>query len=118
MLIAAIQPPTLALVEILGTRAKAQPPPSHIAFEALMSPNVDPARQWPQLLDDEVLPRITESVMPTLVVWSSIWVKRPAAQIRFDVEGNGPGCHLRWTLLDVANPEPDLVEHMPSGSTC
>jgi hypothetical protein len=99
-------------VEILGTRAKVQPPPSHVLFEALMSPNSDPARQWLQLLNDEVLPEVTESARPTLVLWSSIWVKRPEAQIRFDIEGDGPGCHLRWTLLDTADPGPALLGHM------
>lgn len=77
-----------------------------------MSPNLDPARQRLQLLDDEVPPWITGSVRPRLVVWSSIWVKRPAAQIRLDIEGDGPGCYLRWTLLDAENPGPALVGHM------
>jgi hypothetical protein len=102
----------LCLVEILGTRAKAQPPPAHVVFESLMTPDLDPSRHWLRLLDDEVAPRILDSNRPSLVLWSSIWVKRPAAQVRFDIEGAGPGCLLRWTLLDAEDPGPALVGHM------
>lgn len=99
-------------MEILGKRAKAQPPPAHVVFEALTSPNRDPARQWLALLDDEVFPRILQSQRPALVVWSSIWLNRPAAQIRFEIEGDGPSCHVCWTLLDSENPGPALVGNM------
>lgn len=90
---------------------RAQPPPSHIVFDGLISPNIDPARPWLKLLDDEVFPRITESAGPTLVVWSSIWIKRPAAQIRFDIKTMDTALD-RWTLLDIEDPGLELVGHM------
>ncbi len=96
----------------IGTRAKTQPPPYHVVFEALMSPNLDPSRQWLQLLDDEILPRVKESASPRMIVWSSIWMNRPTALIRFDLEADGSGCLLRWTLLDIEDPGPAPVGHM------
>lgn len=77
-----------------------------------MTPNRDPARQWLQLLDDEVAPSVLEATPPSLVVWTSIWTKRPHAQVRFDLEEAGPGCYLRWTLTDVDDPGAPLVGHM------
>ena len=97
---------------VLGTRGKEQPPPPHVVHEALVTPNRDPARQWLQLLDDEVPPVVLEATAPSLVVWSSIWVKRPQAQVRFDLEQAGQGCYLRWTLTDVDDPGDALVGHM------
>lgn len=96
----------------LGTRARNQPAPPHVVHEALVTPNRDPVRRWLQLLDDEVPPRVLESVQPGLVVWSSIWVKRPDAQVRFDLEADGQGCLLRWTLTDVEDPGPAVVGHL------
>jgi len=58
------------------------------------------------LLDDEAAPDIVESKEPSLVIWSSIWRKRPQARVRFDIEPGGHGCDLRWTLLDVEDPAP------------
>ena len=103
---------SLAVVEILGTRAKNQPAPARFVHEALSEPNRDPARQWLTLLDDETVPAIVESEGHSLVIWSSIWLKRPEAQVRFDIEAAGQGCDLRWTLLDVDDPGPALVGHM------
>jgi hypothetical protein len=99
-------------METLGSRAKGQPAPARFVHEALSEPSRDPARQWLTLLDDELAPRIVESVPPNLVVWSSIWMKRPEAQVRFDIEPGRSGCGLRWTLLDVDDPGPALVGHM------
>jgi hypothetical protein len=52
---------------------------------------------------------------PSLVVRSSLWLKRPDARIRFDVlpDDTGQGTDLRWTLL-VEEPEPDtpLLGHL------
>ncbi|BEL06318.1 hypothetical protein Q0Z83_045090 [Actinoplanes sichuanensis] len=44
---------------------------------------------------------------PNSVVWSSLWAKRPDAQIRFDLAADGTGgTRLGWTLL-VVEPLPD-----------
>ncbi|GLI02211.1 hypothetical protein Pa4123_74890 [Phytohabitans aurantiacus] len=71
------------------------------------------ARQWLDLLDDEVEPRVLESLEATLVVWSSLWPDRPDERIRFDIEPDGPGSRLRWTLL-TPGPEPTAskIGHM------
>lgn len=98
-----------------GSRKRSQPAPPHVVFEALIRPDRDPARPWLELLDDEQRPRLVESDKPGLVVWSSLWTKRPDAIVRFDLpaDSSGYGTDLRWTLL-VDEPMPDaaLVGHM------
>ncbi|MGW1061213.1 hypothetical protein [Micromonospora rubida] len=97
-----------------GSRARSQPPPPSIVFEALTVPDRDPARPWLRLLDDEQSPQILHAEHPRLVVWSSLWPRRPDAQVRFDlVSDGGEGTQLRWTLL-VAEPFPDpsLLGHL------
>jgi hypothetical protein len=101
-----------ARVDILGTRAKSQPAPARFVHEALTEPNRDPGRQWLSVLDDEIAPQIIESEGHHLVTWSSLWIKRPEARVRFDIESREQGCQLRWTLLDVDDPGPALVGHM------
>ena len=97
----------------IGSRVRSQPPPPHVVFEALVEPDRDPARPWLTLLDDEVAPAIAGGEEPTVVTWSSIWIKRPDAIIRFDLAGNGPGTDLRWTLyVDDPVPDASLVGHM------
>ena len=100
------------MIEI-GSRARSRPPPPHVVFEALVSPNRDPARPWLTVLDDEQFPTIGETEGFTLVTWSSLWVKRPDAVIRFELNGDSSGTSLRWTLL-VDDPPPGeaLVGHM------
>ncbi len=45
--------------------------------------------------------------------WSSLWVNRPDAIVRFDLPGGGGGTDLRWTLLvDEPIPEEPMVDHM------
>lgn len=99
-------------MEALGTRARSQPAPPRAVYEALVEPNRDPARRWLQLLDDEVPPTVLASTEHELVTWSSIWVKRPEAQIRFDIAADGQGSTLRWTLLGPDDPGPAAVGHM------
>jgi hypothetical protein len=82
-------------------------------FEALTEPNRDPARPWLHLLDDEVWPKILVADAPSLVVWSSVWKKRPDAVLRFELSSDLSGTDALWTL-SVAEPEPDpsLLGHM------
>ncbi len=102
------------MIEI-GSKKRNQPAPPHILFEALTQPDRDPARPWLHLLDDEQRPRVLEAAPPFLVVWSSLWLKRPDASIRFDLpyDSGHQGTDLRWTL-SVQPPEPDasLTGHM------
>lgn len=98
-----------------GRRQRNQPAPPAVIFEALTEPNRDPTRLWLTLLDDEQRPRILEVVKPELVVWSSLWTKRPDARIRFDLpaDHHQQGTDLRWTLLvEESLPEPALLGHM------
>lgn len=99
-------------MEILGTRDKAQPASARFVYQALVEPNRDPARQWLILLDDEIAPKVVASEEPSFVTWSSIWIKRSNAQIRFDIAPGQQGCSLRWTLLDHDDPGPELVGHI------
>ena len=78
-------------------------------FEALTQPHRDPARPWLQLLQDEQPPAVLQSDGPSLVVWSSLWTKRPDALLRFDITPAGAGSAVRWTL-SVADPVPDAAQ--------
>ncbi|WBB65203.1 hypothetical protein [Micromonospora sp. WMMD812] len=97
-----------------GTRKRNQPAPPHVVFAALTEPDGDPARPWLLLLDDEQPPRTLRAQEPHLVVWSSIWPKRPDAEVRFDLPSDGAtGTDLRWTLfLEEPLPEPSLLGHL------
>jgi hypothetical protein len=66
-------------------------------------------------LYDEQRPKVLLAEEPLLVVWSSLWTRRPDAQVRFDLHGDGErqGTDLRWTLsVEEPGPEPRLVGHM------
>lgn len=96
-----------------GRRRRNQPAPPGVLFEALTTPDRDPNRPWLFLLDDEQPPRVVEADEPGLIVWSSLWVKRPDARIRFDLPPGGGGTDLCWTLLvDDPLPEPALLGHL------
>jgi hypothetical protein len=97
----------------IGSRARSQPPPPEVLFEALRDPGRDPSRPWLNLLDDEQRPVILAADPPTSLTWSSLWCKRPDATIVFDLSASGGGTLLRWTLT-VADPAPDqaLIGHM------
>ncbi len=98
-----------------GSRKRNQPAPPHVMFEALTRPDRDPARPWLELLDDEQRPRLLEASEPGLVIWSSLWLRRPDAIVRFDLppDSSGYGTDLRWTLLvDEPMPDASLVGHM------
>jgi hypothetical protein len=92
----------------VGARRRNQPAPPHVVFEALTSPDPAGGRPWLHLLDDEHPPRVLEAEEPHLVVWSSLWARRPDARVRFDLprEDGGHGTDLRWVLL-VEEPVPD-----------
>ena len=105
---------TLRAVIEIGIRQRNQPAPPHILFEALTEPDRDPARPWLELLDDEVRPSVIRAEAPSTVVWSSIWLKRPDAILKFDMPSDGgSGTDLRWVLLvDEPPPADALIGHM------
>lgn len=100
-------------MQAVATRRRTQPPPTWVVFEDLANPGRATGRSWLYLLDDETPPHVLAAQRPTLVVWSSIWTKRPDANIQFDLAGSGSETALRWTLL-VEPPAPDdrLFRHM------
>lgn len=100
------------MIEV-GARAKSQPAPPWVLLEALSRPHRDPSRPWLELLEDEVEPDVVEAAQPRLVIWSSLWTRRPDARVRFDLGPHGLGCTLRWTLLvDEPEPEAALLRHL------
>jgi hypothetical protein len=88
----------------LGSRQRPQPAPASVVWSSLVHPRDPSARQWLDLLDDEVDPRILDKAEPTLVIWSSLWTDRPSDTIRFDIQPDGQGCRLRWTLFTPDSP--------------
>lgn len=99
-------------MQVLGSKVKPQPAPPHVIFEALTEPRRRDGRDWLRLLDDEIDPAVLTATPPSQVTWSSIWPKRPRAQVQFDIEPDGMGSRLRWTLLDIDDPGPDALGHM------
>lgn len=100
-------------METVASKEKNQPAPPHVIFDDLVSPNRQPSRPWLHLLDDEVAPTVLESARPTRVVWSSLWTKRPDAQVVFDLSGGRSGTDLRWTLLtDQPAPDDRQLRHL------
>ena len=93
-----------------GSRSRNQPAPPHVIFEALQDPDRDPTRPWLVLLEDEQRPRVLERHEAHTLVWSSLWVKRPEARVRFELplDASGAGTDLRWTLL-LEEPLPDAA---------
>lgn len=93
------------MIEI-GSRRRNQPPP-HVVFEALLDPDRDLTRPWLRLLDDETRPVVIRANPPSTLVWSSLWLKRPDAQLEFELvaDSRGQGTDVRWRLL-VDEPVP------------
>ncbi|MGY1812905.1 hypothetical protein [Blastococcus sp. SYSU D00820] len=95
------------MIEV-GARRRNQPAPPHVVFEALTQPDRDPARPWLALLPDEIPPEVLVAEEPHLVVWSSLWPRRPDARIRFELawDGGHAGTDLRW-VVEMAERAPD-----------
>ena len=93
-------------METVASKQRNQPAPPSVVFDDLVSPNRQPTRPWLHLLYDEIAPTVLESDRPRRVVWSSLWTKRPDAQVAFDLSVGHGGTDLRWTLLTEA-PCPD-----------
>ena len=68
-----------------GSRAQRLPAPPHVVWESLVHPYADGARPWLELLPDEVAPVVVEAARPELVVWSSLWPRRPDDLVRLEL---------------------------------
>ncbi|GAA1480168.1 hypothetical protein GCM10009624_06080 [Gordonia sinesedis] len=93
-------------MKAVASKERNQPAPPEVVFGDLVDPNRHPQRPWLELLDDEVAPDVLEADRPARVVWSSLWRKRPDAQIAFDLSARRGGTDLRWTL-STEPPDPD-----------
>lgn len=97
----------------IGSRQRTQPAQPAVIFEWLTQPDLDPARPWLLLLADEQPPIVLQSASASLVVWSSLWTKRPDAVLRFDTAPAGAGSAVRWTLtIDEPVPDDALTGHL------
>lgn len=98
----------------MGSRLRSQPAPPHIVFESLTDPERDPSRPWLVLLTDEHPPETVDTEGSNVIIWSSLWEKRPDARIRFALmPDGGSGTRLRWTLIvSEPLPDPSLLGHM------
>src|SRR4051794_9873592 len=83
----------------LGRRSKGQAPPPWVIWEALCDPWRSKGREWFDLCQGELAPRLLDSRKPDLLVWSSIWEDRPELMIRFEIARAGAGSAVTWTLL-------------------
>lgn len=100
-------------MHVIGSRQRNQPAPPWAVYEDLCDPNRQPVRPWLILLIDETPPVIAEAQGPELVVWTSLWKRRPDARIRFDLTAAQGGTDLRWTLyVDEPVPDASLTRHM------
>jgi hypothetical protein len=96
----------------LGRRTRTLPAPPSIVWDSLTDPVQPEARAWLNLLDDEIAPRLLETIRPTLVVWSSIWPTTPDQIIRFDIASDGEGgTALTWTLTSPGELDDAAVGH-------
>jgi len=103
------------MIEI-GRRRRSLPAPPHVVWRSLTEPRRPDARPWLRLLDDEVEPVIVEAVAPTRVAWSSIWPSRPHDRIEFDVEPDGDGTALCWTVLTPDTSPEETPNDAPDAS--
>ncbi len=96
-----------------GRRTRTLPPPPHVVWDDLVHPTRAGVRAWLDLLDDEVPPRVLTSQEPSLVVWSSLWVRRPDDQVRLELAPTLGETALTFTLLAAGEPpDQSLTGHI------
>ena len=100
-------------MEPVATRRRTQPAPPHVVFDDLTHPGRPTHRPWLHLLAGELAPRVLVSEYASVVVWSSIWLARPDAKVRFELSYAESGTDLRFTLLlDPPIPDDDEIRTM------
>jgi hypothetical protein len=100
-------------VHQIGSRERTLPAPPRVVWRSLADPHEAGTRPWLHLLEDEVQPRVLAAEEPVLVVWSSLWPRRPDDVVRFDLlpAGDG-GTAVRWTMTtDVEPPDESSTGH-------
>jgi hypothetical protein len=100
-------------VHEIGRRERSLPAPTHVVWRSLADPHQPGARPWLRLLEDEVEPRVLAAREPELLVWSSLWPRRPDDVLTFELRPAGTGTALRWTLTTPAEPpDTSLTGHL------
>jgi hypothetical protein len=101
-------------VQVIGSRERTLPAPPHVVWQSLVDPAEAAARPWLRLLDDEVPPRILAAEEPQLVVWSSLWLRRPDDVVRLELRPAPDGStSLRWTMVTAGElPDAGLTGHV------
>jgi len=98
---------------VVGTRERRLPAPPQVVWRSLAEPHRPGARPWLRLLADEVEPQLRDAVPPGLVVWTSLWPRRPDVVLAFEVRAAGAETALRWTLTaDGEPPDESLTGHL------
>jgi hypothetical protein len=100
-------------VHVIGSREKVLPAPPHIVWRSLARPHDPAARPWLRLDEDEVEPRVLVAEEPGLVVWSSLWPRRPDDVVRLELRAVADGgTALRWTMTtEDEPPDASATEH-------
>jgi hypothetical protein len=88
----------------IGSRKRNLPAPPSIVWESLTHPHQAGAREWLNLLPDEVEPKVLRAEKPSRVVWSSLWPSRPNDQVHLELTATGVETVLRFTLLTPDDP--------------
>lgn len=89
---------------VVGSRERRLPAPPHVVWRSLADPHQPGGRPWLRLLEDEIEPRVVTAEEPELVVWSSLWPRRPDDVLTFGLRPAGVETALRWTLTTPDQP--------------
>lgn len=98
----------------IGSRTRTLPAPPAVVWESLVRPRRPGAREWLNLLADEVGPRVLRAEEPRSVVWSSLWPSRPNDEVHFELTANEIGeTRLHFSLLTPdAAPDQSRTGHL------
>src|SRR4051812_8591403 len=105
----------------VGSRRRNQPAPPWAVFDDLCDPDRQPVRPWLLLQDDEIAPTVVDSDRPMHVVWSSLWIKRPDASVRFeltaarggtDTAARAADAPLSWATAEPRSCRPPEVQRL------
>lgn len=97
----------------IGSRARKLPAPPGVVWDSLVPPRQPEAREWLDLLADEIEPLGLDAVQPAQVTWSSLWPSRPRDEVHFELTRVGNETLLRFTLLSPDElPDESKVGHL------
>src|SRR5687768_9397318 len=85
------------LIEVAHGRSRQAPPP-HVVKEVLSDPLGSQRWRWLILQDDERIPDISTAAQGE-IWWSSLWPAWPSVRVQFQVEPDGQGSAVQWSIL-------------------